>query len=255
MNPSADPAAEQIAQRGLQELRRRLQTAITAQAARDAAPVVLSAAELDAFVSGAAQRAGAELWRRSLAQAGSEILGINLRDAIDHPAVRTAHEIVGAPPYDDGHVITTPGPSSPAPEPAVGVEPAQPADPGISPGAAGGEDTPGALRVEAIHMGGIDSLRVGERDLELRLSSEGVDVLKRSSGAAIGHLLWSEIDEVQTPRTRHGLRRVQELHLDTPHGRASFELPGISEEQLADELLPLIDQLAAGSQAAPTEPD
>ena len=275
MSPSADPAAEQIAQRGLQELRRRLQAAIAGQAAQDANAIVLSAAELDELVSGAAQRAGAELWRRSLAQAGSEILGIGLGEAIVHPAVRTAHQIVGAPPYDEGATLRT-GRAPSAAEPAApgagpdgppGVQPptrmeAAPRPdatprmeatppPGPEP-AARDVDTPGALRVEAVHMGGIDSLRVGERDLEIRLSTEGIDVLKRSSGAAIGHLLWNEIDEVQTPRTRHGLRRVQELHLDTSSGRASFELPGISEEQLAEELLPLIDELTAGR---PTGPD
>ena len=262
MSPSADPAAEQIAQRGLQELRHRLQTAIAGQAAQDANPIVFSAAELDELVSGAAQRAGAELWRRSLAQAGSEILGIGLGEAIVHPAVRTAHQIVGAPPYDEGATLRmgrAPSAVEPAaPSAAADVQrevqatsymESSPPPAVVPPGE--DADTPGALRVEAVHMGGIDSLRVGERDLEIRLSAEGIDVLKRSSGAAIGHLLWNEIDEVQTPRTRHGLRRVQELHLDTPNGRASFELPGISEEQLAEELLPLIDELSAGR---PTEP-
>ena len=276
MSPSADPAAEQIAQRGLQELRRRLQTAIAGQVAQDAQGIILSASELDELVSRAAQRAGAELWRRSLAQAGSEILGIGLGEAIGHPAVRTAHQIVGAPPYDEGALLRT-GLAPPAaeagappsgPDVATGDTPGTEAAPSLQPtrfsedppagepvtspatsarDLTGDGETPGALRVEAVHMGGIDSLRVGERDLEIRLSAEGIDVLKRSSGAAIGHLLWNEIDEVQTPRTRHGLRRVQELHLDTPSGRASFELPGISEEQLSDELLPLIDQLTGAT--------
>lgn len=240
MSPSTDLAAEQIAQRGLQELRRRLQVAIAEQAAQDRSGIALSPAEIEELVSGAAQRAGAELWRRSLAQAGSEILGLELGAAIAHPAVRAAHEIVGAPPYDDSGAAVTSGAPAP-PTPAVAPPPPMPAAPSsVSEGA-------GALRVEAVHMGGIDSLRVGERDLEIRLSADGIDVLKRSTGAAIGHLLWGEVESVQTPRTRHGLRRVQELHVDTGRGRASFELPGVSEEQLADELQPLIDQLTAGA--------
>lgn len=287
MSPSADPAAEQIAQRGLQELRRRLQTAIAAQAAQDRSGVVLSSAEIQELVSGAAQRAGAELWRRSLAQAGSELLGIGLAEAIDHPAVRAAHEIVGAPPFDNH---TAGGPTAPAPAPPV-APPAHPSlgsAPRVPPPAAtpsplspprhptpfsnqsaaphapaappppsdaapaahstsNADDGPSALRVEAVHMGGVDSLRVGERDLEVRLSPDGIDVLKRSTGAPIGHLLWDEVVGVQTPRTRHGLRRVQELHIDTAHGRASFELPGVSEEQLAGELQPLIDQLTGAA--------
>ena len=48
-----------------------------------------------------------------------------------------------------------------------------------------------ALRLSAVHVSGIESLRNGESDLELRFSDAGLDLLKASSGAAIGRLLWS----------------------------------------------------------------
>ena len=71
-------------------------------------------------------------------------------------------------------------------------------------------------------MSGIESLRNGESDLELRFSDAGLDLLKASSGAAIGRLLWSEIHGVEVASARRGLRpgrRVQELHVRAQSGR------------------------------------
>ena len=76
-----------------------------------------------------------------------------------------------------------------------------------------------ALRLSAVHVSGIESLRNGESDLELRFSDAGLDLLKASSGAAIGRLLWSEIHSVDVASARRGLRpgrRVQELHVRGP---------------------------------------
>jgi predicted component of type VI protein secretion system len=248
VSSAAGPAAEQIAQRGLQELRRRLRTAIEHEAARPGTGVHLQPAQLDELVSRAAQRAGAALWRRSLAQAGSEIMGIPLAQAITHPAVRRAHEIVGAPPFEPGTrpeaSATPPPPATPPPSPTPTRAPAPPPQPvpARAPSPTPPAPSPEAIRVEAVHMAGIESLRTGERDLEVRFSDEGIDVLKRSSGAVIGDLRWTEINDVQTRRNRHGLRRVLELHVDTARGRASFELPGLAEDQLTEHLTPLLER-------------
>lgn len=93
-----------------------------------------------------------------------------------------------------------------------------------------------------MHLGGIESLRRGEDDLELRFSAAGLDVLKASSGGAIGRLGWSEIEGVSFARPRRGLRagRRQELHVMTARGRASFALPGLSDRQLQEDLEPLL---------------
>jgi hypothetical protein len=66
-------------------------------------------------------------------------------------------------------------------------------------------------------------------------------VLKRSSGVAIGRLQWREITGVELAAPRRGLRRgAQELHVNTLHGRVTFELPGITDEQLHQHLIPML---------------
>jgi hypothetical protein len=103
-----------------------------------------------------------------------------------------------------------------------------------------------ALRLAAVHLGGIETVRTGDRDIELRLSAAGLDVLRRSDGTAIGRLEWQEIQTIDLPRGRRGLRpgkrRVQELHVSTERGQASFELPGLTEAQVKEHLEPMLDR-------------
>jgi hypothetical protein len=100
-------------------------------------------------------------------------------------------------------------------------------------------------------MTGIESLRNGESDLELRFSEAGLDLLKASSGAAIGRLLWSEIHSIDVAGSRRVLRpgrRMQELHVRAQSGRATFQLPGMTSEQVNQHLEPVLARLrdAAG---------
>jgi hypothetical protein len=212
MTGDIDESVQRIADAARQEVVARLRDALSRQAV--AAGVQLTPEELDRHAVGAVVHADGVLWRRALAGAAGAELGISLGDAIGHPAVIRAHEHTGAPPF-----------VPPARRVAVDVE----AD---------------ALRVAAVHLGGIEALRAGERDLELRISPAGLDVLKRSSGAAIGRLEWAEIESVALPRGRRGLkprrRPTYELHVATGRGRASFELPGVTEEQLKDHLRPML---------------
>lgn len=108
------------------------------------------------------------------------------------------------------------------------------------------------MRVPAVHISGIESLKAGEDDLELRISPAGLDVLKRSNGAAIGRLEWSDIKAVELPRTkrslRPGRRRNQEMHVATGRGRASFELPGLTDEQLKEHLEPMLARTRGSGQ-------
>jgi hypothetical protein len=110
-----------------------------------------------------------------------------------------------------------------------------------------------ALRMSAVHMSGIESLGNGESDLELRFSDSGLDLLKASSGAAIGRLLWSDIHSVEVANSRRGLRpgrRVPELHVRAQSGRATFQLPGMSSDQVNQHLEPVLARLRdAGSQS------
>jgi hypothetical protein len=145
-----------------------------------------------------------------------------------HPLVEQAGALAGAPPFDPPH------------EAPVLVSAAAGPDPGTGPGAPA--DPAGALRLSAIHVSGIDSLRNGESDLELRFSEVGLDLIKASSGAAIGRLLWAEIHDVDVSGSRRGLRgrRAQELHVSAQRGRATFELTGMTAEQVKEHLEPVL---------------
>jgi hypothetical protein len=226
VSADSDQAAERIAVQGRQEVQARLRAAILRQAGSAAEPMTLQASQLDRLVDEAASRAGGVLWRRCLAGAATTELGIDLADAISHPTVRRAHELAGAPPYERVHL-----------------------EPPVTPAAA--EDAAGttaqtalqALRLSAVHVSGIESLRNGESDLELRFSDAGLDLLKASSGAAIGRLLWSEIHGVDVASSRRGLRpgrRVQELRVRAQSGQATFQLPGMTPEQVNEHLEPVL---------------
>lgn len=224
-------SAERIAEQGRAALRGRLRVAFEHQLAVRPPSFTVGEAQVEQLVDAAAGRADAVLWRRCLAGVAANALGIGLTEAVSHPEVLRAHALVGAPPYEE-----------------VEVAPAQAASAGAAAGAARAEAAAGAgagagaLRVAAVHLGGIESLRQGESDLELRFSGAGLDVLKASSGAAIGRLGWTEIENVSFPRARRGLRasRRRELHVQTARGRATFELPGLSDRQLQEELEPLL---------------
>jgi hypothetical protein len=228
-------AAERIVLQGRQELHARLRAAILRQAGSATEPMTLEAAQLEQLVDAAAGRAGGVLWRRCLAGAATTELGLDLADAISHPTVQQAHELAGAPPYEGVAA-------------EVLVPPIVPAD------GATRHDTPmQALRMSAVHMSGIESLGNGESDLELRFSDSGLDLLKASSGAAIGRLLWSDIHSVEVANSRRGLRpgrRVPELHVRAQSGRATFQLPGMSSDQVNQHLEPVLARLRdAGSQS------
>jgi len=232
VSADAEQAAERIALQGRHELQARLRAAILRQAGSATEPMTLEAARLDQLVDAAAARAGGVLWRRCLAGAATSELGIDLADAISHPTVQRAHALAGAPPYE--------GVKAPAVPVAPTRDPAAQAPPPMQ-----------ALRLPAVHMSGIESLRNGESDLELRFSDAGLDLLKASSGAAIGRLLWSEIHSVDVASSRRVLRpgrRMQELHVRAQSGRATFQLPGMTSDQVNEHLEPVLARLrdAAG---------
>jgi hypothetical protein len=238
---SADPehaAAERIVAHGRQELQARLRAAILRQAGGAPEPVTLEAGQLDRLVDDATARAGGVLWRRCLAGAASAELGVELAEAVSHPTVERAHALAGAPPYE-----APPVEAPPVEAPPVG----DPADEGASNETAAHPPLQ-ALRLAAVHVSGIESLRNGESDLELRFSDAGLDLIKASSGAAIGRLLWSDIHDVEVARARRGMRpgrRPQELHVRAQSGQAVFQLPGMTEEQVSEHLEPVLRRVRA----------
>jgi hypothetical protein len=234
MTATSETTAERIAHRGRLELRARLRSAFDEQAQHSATAPALDPDEVERLVDEAAGRADGALWRRSLAEAAIAELGVDLAAAVEHPEVLRAHELVGAPPYEP-----------PAAEPEPPEAEAEPARE--------------AVRIAAVHSGGIESLRAGEPDIELRFSDAGLDVLKRSTGAAIGRLDWTEIDSIELLPPRRGLRvgrrKTRTLHVETDRGRASFELQGLSEDQLAEYVQPLLERPRDDDGDDPPPPD
>ncbi|HEX3688406.1 MAG TPA: hypothetical protein VHV28_01875 [Solirubrobacteraceae bacterium] len=243
MSANSEPTAQRIALQGRQELHARLRAAILRQAGSAAEPLTLEAAQLDQLVDAAAARAGGVLWRRCLAGAATNELGVGLADAVWHPTVQRASELAGAPRYERDEPIAPVPRAAPASASRVASAAAQ------AQAEAEAQPPVQALRLPAVHVSGIESLRNGESDLELRFSDAGLDLLKASSGAAIGRLVWSEIHSIDVAGPRRVLRpgrRTQELHVRAQSGRATFQLPGMTSEQLSSHLEPALARLRDG---------
>lgn len=292
MNGDTADLSQRLAQAGHEIMLERLRAAFANQLSVRAAGLEIETDRVEQLVQGAAARAGAALWRRSLAEAAVRELGIGLAEAIDHPAVDAAQQLAGAPPYrgpgdrpaeaielDPAPAVPEPVAEAVLPEPDPGPEPdpepePEPADAGAGvqdEGATAGLDpvadrvarhgtppsadpaTAQALRLAAVHVTGIETLRPGDRDIELRLSQAGLDVLKRSSGTAIGRLDWGEIETIELPPPRRGLRgrrRGRELVVSTGRGQAQFELSGLTDEDLREHVEPMLARLHGRSAAA-----
>jgi hypothetical protein len=262
---------ERIAQRGREVVVERLRDAFAHQVATHDGGLDLDPERVERMVQEAAGRAGEALRRRSLAQAAMEELGIDLSEALAHPVLADVQELIDAggdaslpaaeplPETSEGephHLDLGSDPEHAQPWPAERHEPYAEPVPMVADAQ--------ALRLSAIHVSGIETLYQGEDDLELRLSEAGLDVLKRSNGAAIGRLEWSEIETVALPAPRRGLRsrrRSRELHVSTGRGQAQFELPGLTDEELHEYLEPTLARLrgigsdARDAAAAATESD
>jgi len=259
-NGNGPELTERVAQRGREVVVQRLRSAFAHQAAARGGGGDLDSARLDRMVEEAAARAGEALWRRSLAEAAIEELGIDLPDALAHPVLAEAQELIDA--------------QTDAPLPAADAPPETPEPTELQPHLDLGSDSerheprrpqrpepyaepvpmiadPHALRLSAVHLSGIETLYQGDDDLELRLSEAGLDVLKRSNGAAIGRLEWSEIETVALPAPKRGglrsRRRTRELHVSTGRGQAQFELPGLTDEELHEHLEPTLARLRGTS--------
>jgi hypothetical protein len=271
MDP-AELAARRIADRGRDALVTRLRVIFAETAAAREEGAEIDSRRLEEMVQTAVDRADGALWRRALATVAMDELGISLGEAVEHPAVRRAQEMLGVPAYEPG--VAEPGVAEPEeaepdpaepdpaePDPAepdpAEPDPAEPAPAGPEPAAAPERASPAgpalsAIRVAAIHLGGIETLREGARHIELRFSDAGLDVIDTRDGESIGRLTWEEISSLELPRPRRSLRRRRpggmELVVTTERGRARFELPDLDEEQSREHLAPVLDR-ARGARA------
>jgi hypothetical protein len=113
-----------------------------------------------------------------------------------------------------------------------------------SSGPAPDHDEPEAVRLRAVHLGGIANLAPAEGDLELHISTLGLDIVRNPDQTVLGRLTWDEIVALETPEPggRFRRRRPPDAHLviRSPQGSASFEIPGVTSEELREHLAPLL---------------
>ncbi len=111
------------------------------------------------------------------------------------------------------------------------------------------EDDEHALRVAVIHLGGIANLAPAERNIELQMSEDGLDIV-RAGGEILGRLDWDQVKalEVPTPRGRRRMRRGASTHLivRTARGDASFEVPEVTPPELQQHLAPIVARHVRG---------
>jgi hypothetical protein len=101
------------------------------------------------------------------------------------------------------------------------------------------------IRLAVIHLGGVANLSAGERDIELRVSQFGLDIV-RGTEQPLGRLTWSDIRTLSVPPSK-GLRRRRRdgrahLVIHTDHGDASFEVPAVAPDELREHLAPIVER-------------
>jgi len=117
---------------------------------------------------------------------------------------------------------------------------AKPAEPGPETGYQ--EEEHLELVIPAIHQGGVANLPTKREGLGVRLSADGLDILQGERDI-IGRLAWDEIETLEVPNMRSRRRRSEpraRLLVRTPHGDASFDVPGISADELREQVQPLM---------------
>ena len=239
MTETLEAAAQRIAERGRDALVARLRPAF-ADAAKDHADVLrLTDEQLEQMVQQAADQADAVQWRRALAAVATKELGISLGEALIHPAVARAQELVGVPARSGP-------PAAPAPEPeaaaALAPEPEPEPPPQPEPG-------PEPVRVSAVHLGGVANLPVGASDIELHLTEHGLDIIQGIS-TTLGRLGWDDIRALEVTSARGVRRRRRDLRtclvVRTATGEASFAIPAVAPEELRAHVEPLRKRYARG---------
>ncbi len=248
MTNELEPTAQRIADRGRDALLERLRPAFVDAAKAHAEVLALSDEQLEQMVQRAADRADGLQWRRALAAVAIEELGIGLGEALSHPAVARAQEILGVPSYEEGlAAVAEPDAPDPAPEPEpqAALDEAE-AVPALPEPRAEREDAPAdpePVRVAAVHLGGVANLAPGASDIDLHLSQHGLDIV-RGTDETLGRLTWEEIRALDVPSGRSIRRRRREprtnLIVRTAHGEASFAVPAVSPEELREHINPLL---------------
>jgi hypothetical protein len=280
MTDTTEDTARQIAEQGREALLERLRPAFAEAAAAHSDVLTLDDQQLELMVQRAADRADGLQWRRALASVASEQLGIGLGEALGHPAVARAQAIVGAPSYEEAlqAVAAARAPeASLTDEPedeaasvaesegeveteaveeseteaveeseteaveeseAEAVEELE-TEAALSPMPENGGET---VKLNAVHVGGLAGLPKGATDLELRFSATGFGIVRGTK--PLGRIGWSDITavEIPTPNSRRRRRRKSDgtIVIRSAQGSATFEIPGVTPEELGEHLGPLL---------------
>jgi hypothetical protein len=257
-------SAQRIAEKGREALRARMREAFAEAAAAHSDVLGLDEEKLEEMVSHAVERADGLQWRRALAAAATEELGIGLGEALGHPAVARAQSLVGAPSYEEGLAAIAEGK---APEPGSGVTGADAAQAGVregkatevagargsEAGGARGGETPTepesiAVRIAAVHLDGPLELD-GESQVTLTFSEDGLEVLRGSAGPRVARYSWSELQRVEVQPGRRSILRRRPVYprviVGAAGGEARFEVEGMDAEWLEQRLAPVVAKLAA----------
>lgn len=264
MTDTTEDTARQIAEQGREALLERLRPAFAEAAAAHSDVLTLDDQQLELMVQRAADRADGLQWRRALASVASEQLGIGLGEALGHPAVARAQAIVGAPSYEEALQAVA---AARAPEASLTDEPEDEAasvaesegeveteaveeleaeaveeletEAALSPMPENGGET---VKLNAVHVGGLAGLPKGATDLELRFSATGFGIVRGTK--PLGRIGWSDITavEIPTPNSRRRRRRKSDgtIVIRSAHGSATFEIPGVTPEELGEHLGPLL---------------
>ncbi len=242
-----DDDARRIAERGRDALIARLRPAFREAAEAHGGDIGLDDAQLEQMVQRAADEADALQWRRALAAVAMDELGLELGEALEHPAVVRAHEIVGAPAYEEA--VADLGLPPPEPAERQGGEEFRPSKPdtrdpqeGPFPASSDPAAARQPLQLVCTHLGGIADLASGEQGVELCFSEHGLDII-RPTKEPLGRLRWNELRavEVVDARGRLMLRRGAHTYvvIRGARGDASFEVPGTEATELRERLADL----------------
>jgi hypothetical protein len=262
MTDTTEDTARQIAEQGREALVERLRPAFAEAAAAHSDVLTLDDQQLEQMVQRAADRADGLQWRRALASVASEKLGIGLGEALGHPAVARAQVILGAPSYDEAlqavsaarapeaPVADEPeGVAAPVAEPEVEVETDEveesetEPEPEAAPSPAA-EHEAVIVKFNGVHRGGLAGLPKGASDLELRFSAAGFGIVRGAK--PLGRIGWSEITAIEIPIPSGRRRRRQKpdatIVIRSGQGSATFEVPGVTPEDLGEQLAPLLSE-------------
>jgi hypothetical protein len=258
MAKTVDDTVQRIAEKGRAVLVARLGEAFEEAAATHADVLDLDEGQLEAMVERAAERADGLQWRRALAVAAAEELGIGLGEALAHPAVAEAQRLIGAPSYEDGLAAIAAGRAPERPEPPAGRQTSEGGAKANGAGApATGHDAPAGgpdgepvsidIRIPARHVDGIAQLD-GEPEVTLAFSEEGLEIIRGLSGARLVFYPWSELHGIQVRAGRRAVLRRRSVYprVSVAAGgeEARFEVEGVDADWLEERLAPAVARLA-----------